>query len=134
MGQWRQARAPRRRLAVDDVMSRIPGGETLREAAADYGSRISEVTALPELATERHFGDSNLVRRISRLSAELVLGFQLGSSLPGRRLVSCSLARGIADSARCLFPDRCRHCWCRRRVYGWKSLCGLALRASPESS
>src|SRR5712691_6083619 len=70
MGQWRQARAPRRRLAVDDVMSRIPGGETLREAAADYGSRISEVTALPELATERHFGDSNLVRRISRVNIQ----------------------------------------------------------------
>jgi uncharacterized protein (DUF433 family) len=41
---------PRRGIAVDDVMSRVRGGETLREVAADYGLRISEVTALRELA------------------------------------------------------------------------------------
>ena len=41
---------PGRGIAVDDVMSRVRGGETLREVAADYGLRISEVTALRELA------------------------------------------------------------------------------------
>lgn len=40
----------RRGIAVDDVMSRIRAGETLREVAADYGLRMSEVTALRELA------------------------------------------------------------------------------------
>jgi uncharacterized protein (DUF433 family) len=40
----------RRGIAADDVLSRIRAGETSRVVAADYGLRVSEVTALLELA------------------------------------------------------------------------------------
>lgn len=40
----------RRGVAVDDVLSRIRAGETSRAVAADYGLRISELTALRKLA------------------------------------------------------------------------------------
>ncbi len=41
---------PSRGIAADDVLSRIRAGETSRTVAADYGLRITEVTALLELA------------------------------------------------------------------------------------
>lgn len=40
----------RRGITADDVLSRIRAGESSRAVAADYGLRISEVTALLELA------------------------------------------------------------------------------------
>lgn len=40
----------RRGIAADDVLSRIRAGESSRAVAADYGLRVSEVTALLELA------------------------------------------------------------------------------------
>jgi uncharacterized protein (DUF433 family) len=40
----------RRGVAADDVLSRIRAGESSRAVAADYGLRVSEVTALLELA------------------------------------------------------------------------------------
>lgn len=40
----------RRGIAADDVLSRIRAGESSKGVAADYGLRVSEVTALLELA------------------------------------------------------------------------------------
>jgi uncharacterized protein (DUF433 family) len=40
----------RRGIAVADILSRVRAGESSRSVAADYGLRISEITALLELA------------------------------------------------------------------------------------
>jgi hypothetical protein len=41
---------PSRGIAADDVLSRIRAGEPANEVAADYGLRLTEVTALLDLA------------------------------------------------------------------------------------